>query len=369
MTKPLRIGLIIYGSLDTISGGYLYDRQMVNYLRDQGDQVAIISLPWRNYGRHLADNWSRAWASRLYEISQSVDLLIQDELNHPSLFWVNRWLRRRCQVPLISMVHHLRVSEQHPLWLRPLYGQVERQYLATVDGCIYNSQTTREAVTQLLGRELPGLVAYPAADHIVTSTSTPPMLRSSVGKRESLHLLFVGNVIARKGLVTVLDALTRLTDIGLSLDVIGSLTSEPDYVKQVRQQIQVGGLADRVRLHGTQSDEQIRAFYARSDLLVVPSYEGFGIVYLEAMAHSVPVIASSHGAARGIVTHGENGYLIAPGDDERLAHLIRGLDADRALLAHMGLAAQKRFDQHPTWQESMTQIRQWLVQLRDEESR
>ena len=53
----LKIGLIIYGSIDTLSGGYLYDRMLVDYLRAQGDTVEIISLPWRNYAAHLTDNF------------------------------------------------------------------------------------------------------------------------------------------------------------------------------------------------------------------------------------------------------------------------------------------------------------------------
>ena len=44
----MRIGLVIYGSLDTLSGGYLYDRMLDEHLRRQGDEVEIISLPWRN---------------------------------------------------------------------------------------------------------------------------------------------------------------------------------------------------------------------------------------------------------------------------------------------------------------------------------
>jgi len=54
----MKLGLIIYGSLDTLSGGYLYDRKLVEYLRRCGDTVEVISLPWRNYARHLADNLS-----------------------------------------------------------------------------------------------------------------------------------------------------------------------------------------------------------------------------------------------------------------------------------------------------------------------
>jgi hypothetical protein len=72
----MHIGLIIYGSLDTISGGYFYDRKLVEYLRSQGDVVEIISLPWRNYTSHLMDNFR-------FRLPQKLDILVQDELSHP----------------------------------------------------------------------------------------------------------------------------------------------------------------------------------------------------------------------------------------------------------------------------------------------
>ena len=75
----MRIGLLIYGSLDTLSGGYLYDRKLVEYFRDAGDDVEIISLPWRSYPRHLLDKFSRDLSRRLR--AMSADVLIQDDVN------------------------------------------------------------------------------------------------------------------------------------------------------------------------------------------------------------------------------------------------------------------------------------------------
>ena len=88
----MRVGLVIYGALETISGGYLYDRKLVSYMESQGDQVDVISLPRRNYCFNLFDNFS----NRLYRriTTKPFDILLQDELNHPSLFWFNRRLRR-----------------------------------------------------------------------------------------------------------------------------------------------------------------------------------------------------------------------------------------------------------------------------------
>src|SRR5215510_9458402 len=98
----MKIGLVIYGSLNTLSGGYLYDRKLVEYLRAQGDAVEIISLRWRNYAAHLTDNFSfrlplsdvtPATHLRRTQVpggageqppDHQFDILIQDELNHPS---------------------------------------------------------------------------------------------------------------------------------------------------------------------------------------------------------------------------------------------------------------------------------------------
>jgi hypothetical protein len=47
----VRIGLIAYGDIETMTGGFLYDRMFVRYLREQGDTIEVTSVPWRSYGR------------------------------------------------------------------------------------------------------------------------------------------------------------------------------------------------------------------------------------------------------------------------------------------------------------------------------
>ena len=106
----MRVGLVIYGDLEFPSGGFLYDRMLVHALRRAGDMVDVISLPWESYGRCLAHNFSRAVRARLRRWQG--DLLLQDELVHPSLFLLNRNLGRAPGFPIVSIVHHLRTSEK-----------------------------------------------------------------------------------------------------------------------------------------------------------------------------------------------------------------------------------------------------------------
>ena len=136
----MRIGFVVYGSLDTVSGGYLYDRKLVECLRAEGETVEIISLPWRNYAAHLTDNF-------YFRLPQDLDILIEDELNHPSLIFANHG---KHSYPIVSLVHHLRCSELRPAWQNTFYGWVEKKYLRSIDGFIFNSQTTQAVVHELV---------------------------------------------------------------------------------------------------------------------------------------------------------------------------------------------------------------------------
>lgn len=361
----MRAGLVIYGSLDTLSGGYLYDRMLVRALRAADHEVMIFSLPWRSYPARLADNWAAAFAARI--ASARLDLLLQDELNHPSLFWLNRSLRHTLRCPIVAVVHHLRSQEDHPPALLPLYRAVERAYLATVDACIYNSQTTRAAVAALLGYAVPGVVAYPAADHVQPPSRAEvlTLLARRSASTASLQVLFVGNVIARKGLHTLVAALAALPMNHWQLQIVGNTALDPAYADRVRALAARKGVAGNLVWHGALDDAALRRRWCAADLLAVPSYEGFGIAYLEAMAFGLPVIASSAGAAHEIVTQDATGYLVPPGDERQLASHLDALARSRAQVAALGYHARLRYERHPTWQTSMAHAVSWLHEITD----
>lgn len=359
----MRVGLVIYGSLDTLSGGYLYDRMLVRALRAANQEVMIFSLPWRSYLARLTDNWAAAFAARI--AAARLDLLLQDELNHPSLVWLNRRLRRTLPCPIIAVVHHLRSQEDHSPALLPFYRAVERDYLTTVDGCIYNSQTTRATVAALLGHAVPGVVAYPAADHVqpLSRAEVLTLLARRSASTASLQVLFVGNIIARKGLHTLVAALAALPPYSWQLQIVGNTRIDPAYVDRVTALAARRGVVGNLIWHGALDDAALRRRWCAADLLAVPSYEGFGIAYLEAMAFGLPVIASSAGAAHEIVTQGATGYLVPPGDEGPLAAYLGMLAHSRAQVAVLGYHARLRYERHPTWQESMAHAISWLHEL------
>lgn len=357
----MKIGLVIYGSLDTLSGGYMYDRRLVEYLRAQGDTVEIIPLPWRNYAAHLTDNFRDviAGAAKQSQSDGKFDILIQDELNHPSLIRANR---RPHPHPIVSLVHHLRCSELRPKWQNALYRIIEKEYLQSVDGFIFNSQTTKNVVNGLTNHHKPFVVAYPPTDRFGDAIDENAIKERA--KKKELRILFLGNIIERKGLHTLLHAIRSLPRSAFQLDVIGSLTAEPAYARQMQDFVTINRLSSVVHFHDALDHHPLIEKLRHAHVLVVPSsYEGFGIVYLEGMGFGLPAIGTTAGAAGEIIEHGRTGYLIEPDDSQSLANHLAHLASDRSLLAQLSIDARTRYTRQPSWDETANKIRHFLLNM------
>jgi glycosyltransferase involved in cell wall biosynthesis len=174
----------------------------------------------------------------------------------------------------------------------------------------------------------------------------------------------VGNLIPRKGLHVLLESLASIRERPFRLNIVGSAEMDGSYAAKVRSRVQSLGLESRTSFHGTLQGENLADRFREAQVLVVPSsYEGFGIVYLEAMGFGLPVIASAAGATDEIVRHESTGFLVPPGDVFSLARRIESLIEDRELLARMSLAAYDAFQDHPGWEESMGRIEAFLREL------
>jgi len=345
----VKLGLVIYGSLDTLSGGYMYDRKLVDYLQNHGDTVEIVSLPWRNYAVHLTDNFH-------FRLPPDFDLLIQDELNHPSLLSANS---RPRSYPVISLVHHLRCSEQRPTWQNWFHRLIERRYLESVDGFIFNSKTTQRVVNSFIENSKPNIVAYPPTDRFGQSVSETEIEARSK-EPGPLRILFLGNVIRRKGLHTLLEAISSQPS-AFRLDVVGGMKAETDYARGMREKASVPGLRSMVRFHDSLENEDLTVKLKSAQVLVVPSsYEGYGIVYLEGMAFGLPAIGTAAGAASEIISDGETGFIVPPDDAKKLTDRLSMLANNRELLTRMSLMALERYRQQPTWDETARHIREFL---------
>lgn len=356
----MRLGLLIYGSLDNVSGGYLYDRQLVRCLEANGDKVEVISIPMHHYSRNLIDNFSGDLFRKL--ASLKVDVLLQDELNHPSLVYMNRRINSSIHYPVFAIVHHLRSSEYHPNWQQVIYSSIEKMYLKSVDGFIFNSKNTSQAVQDLIGSMDKTVVAYPAGDRLHPRLNQD-YFATRAHQSSSLKILFVGNLIPRKGLHVLLASLHKIKDLNWHLSVAGSFESDRSYARRIMQLLRDYNFEQRVILYGPQDDKELSMIMQENHVMAVPSYhEGFGIAYLEGMGFGLPAIATTSGGASEIITHGVDGYLVPREDESLLADCIANLIGDKELLIEMSLAARARYLRHPTWDDSMHRIRNFLIE-------
>jgi phosphatidylinositol alpha-1,6-mannosyltransferase len=107
------------------------------------------------------------------------------------------------------------------------------------------------------------------------------------------------------------------------------------------------GLGDRLLFTGAVSQAELDSWYRRAWVFAMPAErEGFGLVYLEAMARGLPVVAGACGASLEIIDDGKSGFLVCPTDHQELAQRIVALFEDDRLRAAIGRSGRARFAQH-----------------------
>ncbi|MFW6387670.1 MAG: glycosyltransferase family 4 protein [bacterium] len=360
----MRLLLVIYGSIEQQSGGYRYDGRLVEYLRNRGHELNIFSQQSGSYPMRLLRDRPGRLISQVETFRP--DIILEDELNHPSLVRTNRAVRRAAGPPIVTIVHHLNSDETHRVPASQFMKMVERRYLRTVDGAIYNTPATQNAVATLLGRPLEGVVCLPSVDGLPGAGADiareVPRARTYDGGM--LRLLTVGSLTRRKRMDAVITAVARAGDPHITLTIAGDDRVEPATARALRRLSVRLGVDRQVSFAGSLDARALDNAYREHDLFVLPSqHEGFGMVYLEAMARAMPVIATSSGGAAAIVRSGVNGYLCAPGAAGEVAARIVSLRKDPARLAELAGGALRTASAHPSWDESFSAGERFLQRL------
>ena len=352
----MRIGLVIYGNLQTVTGGFIYDRRLVAYLRDAGDEVHILSLPWSNTAHHLLYNLSSDFIRRIAKLR--LDILLEDELNHPSCLVLNQSLKDKAQCRIISIVHHLRMDEKQN-GVKLLNNWVEKTYLRSVDGFIFNSQTTAVSVGRFSDQR-PSVIAYPGKDRYLPNITKRQIAQRSQQKGP-LDIAFLGNITPRKGLDTLIRALQALPREQWRLKVIGSTEHNKKYSHRIRKHVSATRMNVSITFTGEQSAIEVAGHLRDNHVLVVPSrYEGYGLAYVEGMGFGLPAIGTDASGASEIIDHDVNGFLIRPDDVAALTGFLRLLMTDRKRLQRMSLNALQSYHKFPKWQDTTRKIRDFL---------
>jgi D-inositol-3-phosphate glycosyltransferase len=179
---------------------------------------------------------------------------------------------------------------------------------------------------------------------------TPEGPRAPRGDRH--RIVSVGRFVPRKGFDVVVRALPAIPDT--ELVIVGGpdkahLDSDPE-ARRLRELAAELGVADRVHLHGSVAREDMPAILRSADVVAcTPWYEPFGIVPLEAMACSVPVVASAVGGMIDTVVHDVTGRLVKPKSHTEVADAINALMRDDFLRQSLGAAGRDRAKARYSW--------------------
>jgi glycosyltransferase involved in cell wall biosynthesis len=326
------------GDLATPTGGYSYDRRIIAELTTLGWHVDVINLG-EGFPRPNAQTLAAARA-RLAAVPDGRPIVV-DGLAFGTMVELAADLSHKH--PLIALVHHplaletgLSVSEANAFRLR------EAGALA----CASEVVVTSPATARLLMTADYG-VGQDSISIVVPGTERSLPARGSTDG--TVSLLAVGAVVPRKGYDLLVAALAGLRLLPWRLTIAGDRSRDPFAAFTLDAAIRRLDLGGRIHLLGAVTDERLAALYDGADLFVLASrFEGYGMALSSAVAHGLPVIATTAGAIPETVP-ADAGVLVPPDDVAALEAALRRLIANPHERAR--LAAGARGATFPSWRE------------------
>lgn len=332
----LALDLIQAGDLSTLTGGYIYNRRLLEVLAARGWRTTVHRLQ-TSFPMPTADALEEARA--VFAAIPARRLVLVDGL---ALGGMPELIEREAQrLRLVALVHHpLALETGLSAVTATALARAERRALSAVRGIIVTSHATA------------GTLAVPGRRIGVVEPGTDPAPAARGSGGGILELLCVATVTARKGHADLIEALGTLAHQPWRLTCVGSLQRCPATVAALRQQIRTLRLEERVRLLGEVDSTTLSSCYEQSDLFILPSYhEGYGMALAEALAHALPVLSTRAGAIPETVP-ARAGVLVPPGDSRALAEALARLLQEPELRRRLAQGAAAARASLPDWEQA-----------------
>lgn len=330
------------GDIETASGGYEYDRRVLELLPAYGIPARHLILPGSFPAPTDAD---LAETRRLLAAAPADAVLLIDGLAFGAF---PEALIRELNRDIVALVHHpvgfeTGLSEARAEELIA----TERAALALARHVVVTSRATKRTLERDFG--------VPVKKITVAEPGTDPAQRAT-GTGMPMQLFAVGGITKRKAYDILVRALTPLADLDWRLVIAGATDRDSQAVEALEAAIEASGLGGRVKLAGKVVPATLERFYESTDLFVMPSlYEGYGMVLAEAMARGLPIVCTTGGAAADTVPDAA-ALKVPPGDPQALGDAIRDALEDKKLRTRLADAAWDAGRTLPTWNETARRI-------------
>jgi glycosyltransferase involved in cell wall biosynthesis len=345
----VRVAFVTVGDTSRLTGGYLYNAKVLAALREMGLCVEEIVAS----GASPQEQEEATSQFSLVLDLRRFDVIVVDALARivcaPHL---DRWRQER---PVVAMVHELpsvaapedvigeELEHEEPLLRADLLISVSEHGAKILED--------RGVPAARIRVVPPGFDRFPKGN--VTEL---PVRGGAVG------VLCVAQWIPRKGILDLVRAWTLRERTGAALELVGETAADPAYVASVNAAIADAPGASIV-VSGPVDDATLGAAYVAADLFALPSlYEGFGVVFAEALAHGLPIIAYDVGPVPGLVGE-EAGLLVPPGDVGALSEALDLLLQDSVLRDRMSAAARRRAEELSRWEDTVAGFVQVLLEV------
>lgn len=298
---------------------------------------------WRvRFGSHnLLLNWGLTRALR----SAKPDAILCGGYNYVASWQALRWARAH-DIPFLLW------SESHLQELRRgrrLVESMKQEFLRRCSGFVVPGQAAREYLHILGVRDDIIFTAVNAVDNDLFAAAAAQARKNADACRRELSLpdryfLFVGRLIREKGVYELLSAYAKLD---ARLRERFGLVFAGNGVCQRQLELDAGRIAPGVvRFAGFVHREQLAAYYALAEMLIMPTYsDPWGLVVNEAMACGLPVILSDVAGCIDLVTDNWNGFLVPAKDGSALAAAMEKLASQPDLSMKMGTNSLQRISQ------------------------
>lgn len=347
-----RAAFAVPGDLDTPTGGYAYDKRIIAELRALGWEIDVIDLGSAFPNPDAATR--EAALTKLLAVPAR-QLIVLDGLAFGVMADEAQALHER--YPLVALVHHPLALETGLDTATALRLRLSEQAaLAHVRAAIVTSQPTADILARDFGVAAERItVVRPGVDR--------PARHHPCRDDGTMNLLAVGSITPRKGYDILLDVLAGLEDLPWRLTIAGDTTRSAAAFARLQADIARHRLQDRVVIAGAVGEARLAELYASAHVFVLASlFEGYGMVFGEAVAHGLPIVATAVGAAQDIVP-ADAGILVAPNDAGALRDALRSTVADAGLRRRMADAAERAAARLPRWQDSAKIFAQALEAL------